>query len=405
MANTASTSTVVDHTTDAGFRTWVAEIIAQFAVVGLAITTDTGQINTGSATRPGTNASGGYSIFRFTDTLAKGGLATMNAIVGGSAYTNGTYTNVPLTGGTGSGGQATVTVAGGVVTAVTITTAGTGYLACDQLSAAAANIGGTGSGFTAQVATLTGAFPIVIRLEYRTGNSATAPQMAVTVGQGTNGAGTITGSNLSTNSAVCIAGGAPVSTATSYTSRFCFNPTLGFLGFAWKAGGAATDTCLGSIFIGRSNDTAGAANSDCFYVLVNTVNTTTGVTANAGAMQSCAYSTNTNYPTSQSQANNCNWNGAGTGNGTSIFPFGITSSTFSGNSYVIPVYYMAPAISITNLLCVALKTEVPVGNSFSTTIVGSTPRTYLSVGLAFGTNTNLGGHTNTGTGTMCMLWE
>lgn len=72
-------------------------------------------------------------------------------VSGGSSYTTGTYTAVPLTGGTGSGAQATIIVAGGVVTTATITTAGSGYKLRDQLSAAAADIGGTGSGFIVQV--------------------------------------------------------------------------------------------------------------------------------------------------------------------------------------------------------------------------------------------------------------
>jgi hypothetical protein len=45
----------------------------------------------------------------------------------GTGYTNGTYTNVALTGGSGVGAFATVVVAGGVVTAVTITQPGQGY--------------------------------------------------------------------------------------------------------------------------------------------------------------------------------------------------------------------------------------------------------------------------------------
>lgn len=70
----------------------------------------------------------------------------------GSSYTTGTYTTVPLIGGTGSGAQATIVVASGGVTTVTITTSGSGYKLRDSLSAAAADIGGTGSGFTVQVA-------------------------------------------------------------------------------------------------------------------------------------------------------------------------------------------------------------------------------------------------------------
>lgn len=82
-----------------------------------------------------------------------GPILTTNNLVGGSSYTNGTYTTVPLTGGSGTGAEATIVVAGNVVTTVTITTAGNGYVVGDQLSADVGDIGGTGSGFTVDVAT------------------------------------------------------------------------------------------------------------------------------------------------------------------------------------------------------------------------------------------------------------
>jgi hypothetical protein len=84
-----------------------------------------------------------------------GNIATLGAITAGTLYTNGSYTNVPLTGGTGSGATANITVSGGGVTAVTLVNRGTGYTAADSLSASAANIGGTGSGFAVAVSTLT----------------------------------------------------------------------------------------------------------------------------------------------------------------------------------------------------------------------------------------------------------
>lgn len=85
------------------------------------------------------------------------GVATHGAITGGTLYTNGSYLNVPLTGGTGTGATANITVAGGSVTVVTIVNKGTGYTVADVLSALAANIGGTGSGFSTPVATLANA--------------------------------------------------------------------------------------------------------------------------------------------------------------------------------------------------------------------------------------------------------
>lgn len=86
--------------------------------------------------------------------VATNRIATLGSITGGSSYTNGTYTNVSLTGGTGSGAKAAITVSGGAVTAVVLTERGEGYTASDTLSAAAANIGGTGSGFSVPAATV-----------------------------------------------------------------------------------------------------------------------------------------------------------------------------------------------------------------------------------------------------------
>lgn len=83
-----------------------------------------------------------------------GYIATLTALAGGSAYTTGTYNNVPLTGGLGTGALATITVAGGAVTSVVLTNPGNLYQNNDVLSAAAANIGGTGTGFHTTVSSL-----------------------------------------------------------------------------------------------------------------------------------------------------------------------------------------------------------------------------------------------------------
>lgn len=89
-------------------------------------------------------------------TILDGGNLPVSAgtIVGGAGYVDGAYVAVPLTGGTGTGAEATITVAGGAVTAVVITDGGDNYVIGDILSANAANLGGAGAGFTYTVTQL-----------------------------------------------------------------------------------------------------------------------------------------------------------------------------------------------------------------------------------------------------------
>ena len=101
------------------------------------------------------NSGVGAGVNEFTFT---GLVLTLNTLVGGTLYTNGTYSNVTLTGGSGSGAKATIVVSGGSVTSVTLTTAGNGYAVGNTLSATAASIGGTGSGFSINVATINDGF-------------------------------------------------------------------------------------------------------------------------------------------------------------------------------------------------------------------------------------------------------
>ena len=65
-------------------------------------------------------------------------VATVGTLVAGTGYTDGVYTNVAFTGGSGAGFTANVTVAGGVVTAVVVNQGGQGYTVGDVLTVGAA---------------------------------------------------------------------------------------------------------------------------------------------------------------------------------------------------------------------------------------------------------------------------
>jgi hypothetical protein len=91
-----------------------------------------------------------HPVWAGWDPFTVGLVSTTSITNAGSAYTNGTYLNAALTGGTGSGATANITVAGGIVTACTIAVTGAGYTAGDLLSA---SIPG-GAGFVLKVNTV-----------------------------------------------------------------------------------------------------------------------------------------------------------------------------------------------------------------------------------------------------------
>lgn len=94
--------------------------------------------------RPNTNQ------FYISKPIADFGMLTSSSIstgtisAPGAGYTNGTYLNTPLIGGAGTGATANITVAGGVVTVVTIINEGMNYIVGDILSAVIP----AGAGFT-----------------------------------------------------------------------------------------------------------------------------------------------------------------------------------------------------------------------------------------------------------------
>jgi hypothetical protein len=97
----------------------------------------------------------GYSVelhyYYYPDSIVQGKLSSVGSIVVGTGYIDGTYYNVPLTGGDGKNATATVVVYGGSVTTVTIVDGGSSYYVGNTISAANTNLGGTGSGFSASV--------------------------------------------------------------------------------------------------------------------------------------------------------------------------------------------------------------------------------------------------------------
>jgi len=102
---TATRSNFFDMTSDAGFRTIGSNMNAMLAATGLVQTSDTGQINWTTVTKPGAaNTSAGYEIWQFTDSVG--------SIYCKLEYGTGTNATQPgwwVTFGTGSNGSGTLT--------------------------------------------------------------------------------------------------------------------------------------------------------------------------------------------------------------------------------------------------------------------------------------------------------
>ena len=126
-----------------------------------------------------------------------GPLTTLGTLTGGSGYVNGSYPNVALTGGSGFGATATVTVTANSVSSISITNPGSHYAVGDTLSAATANLGGSGSGFSVPVSAVsttgTGMIGLLGTITGGSGGTAgTYAGVALTGGSGSGATANIT---------------------------------------------------------------------------------------------------------------------------------------------------------------------------------------------------------------------
>lgn len=237
--------------------------------------------------------------------------------------------------------------------------------------------------------------PIFIKIEFGTGSSTGTPAMMITVGTGSNGAGTINGTVMDrvmlTNDVT------PTSTATPYVSRFCYNATQGFLGMVWKiAGTGSTNISLGGFFVFRSTDAAGAVTTEAVMLLTNAPNVG-GSSGNPGYMQVISYLTATAY----NSVFGTPWPTTYWG----YFPFALSVTLYGGNGQVMPVFQFTPVVGISAQLALALISEVGLGSTVTLALIGVTTHTYLQVGSGVGTSqltNNSLSATNYG---LLMLWE
>jgi hypothetical protein len=276
--STQSWTTRVRHDSDATFREWGSELSAKLAAVGLVQTSDTGQVNWTTVTRPGTNTSGGYEIWRWNDSLQ-------------------------------------------------------------------------------------GTAPIYMRVDYGTGSGTTAPRIQITVGTGSNGSGTISGTALS--SARTIGSGTGAETG-DLTRQSWLTHSDGILGLAWKSGANSYATFI----LCRTCDNTGAPTATGAIARWSG-----GSTSTIGATQAFRYASTAAAYTAQTAIANA---------AMCLNPQVLTSSAVGADNQAYLCFTVTPRAEPLVGICGYVSGEVTEGNTFTATMVGSTPRTYIAFSTSAG---------------------
>lgn len=216
---------------------------------------------------------------------------------------------------------------------------------------------------------LHGTAPIYVKLEFGTGNNAAYPALWITVGTGTDGAGTITGTvfarELCRNSNSALA-----STVTAYPTYACL--TEGAVWFALKAG--ARNYVTGWALL-RTNDATGAPDGRGVVIYRGPNNNS------HYAAQASVYVFATGYAKSSTDAMSVY------GGDYTQMTYGLTATVVGGvpGSFQCTRHFTVIPTIIPMMQVVSLSNTdgVSRGTTFDATTVGATQHKFMSLGTLF----------------------
>jgi hypothetical protein len=227
--------------------------------------------------------------------------------------------------------------------------------------------------------------PIFIKIIYAGGSIQTYwPGISFQVGTGSNGSGTLTGTVDTLASANVY--GTVASNTTAYPTYICYNATTGFFGIAYKIGSGIP----GFFSVQRTVDSSAAPTADGCFVYSATYSSASnqGAAITMGWMHGIRFAATASTQTSHQSF--C------------FVPSAVTSSVLTnGNKQIYPHLGTLPEIWLIHGIGTVLVSEYPAANTFSTTIVGSSSATYLSLGTTVGN----GAINNSANYCMAMLWQ
>ena len=259
------------------------------------------------------------------------------------------------------------------------------FLAGEKITVAGL-AGGTGANWTA--ASLSSGAPVIFRIDVGGGSLVTDPCIWITLGQGTNGAGTIAGVAGTTKmTQVCSIGSAPVSLVTAYPSYYSYNATTATCLVAMKFGAVANAYLL-QFYIHRSNNSAGAptATSVSLYMHGYSAVSYGTVYYNQGNQQTLNYANSVVYPT-LAVGNSCQWPAIPQNATAALQIYGLSSTLESSTVFIFNGFYFNPAFNYSAFIGVAMVSDIANGTTVSTTLVGTEAVTMISLQGFFGAQT------------------
>lgn len=220
--------------------------------------------------------------------------------------------------------------------------------------------------------------PIFLKIEYGSGSAQTIPAVWVTVGTGTDGAGTITGTATARTS-VYINGAPAALTRPRYMCH-----VSGSFGCVFHYN-TSTNIPVFAFIVARTVDATGTPSADGCVLYARGTNTSATVVGVVQALRFAA--TAATFTASATDF-------------TTLIPHAMTSSLVGSDMQVFMHWFPNPRIVPLFSVCSHIQSEISQGSTFTTTLVGTTARTYISIANSIGASVS--GSSAYG---MAMIWE
>jgi len=209
---------------------------------------------------------------------------------------------------------------------------------------------------------------VFLKIEYGSGSGTGTPRslgLWLTVGTGSNGSGTLTGTVSARDR--CF-GSFTASNSGTYQSIMSYSNSLGFFGMALFNGASGGSTWNLGCMVAKTTDANGLATNDGATVYWRGFNSTS---LDPPPTQGLNFAANTVMP-------------ATTSGQYCVIPQNLSNSTV-GTDYQAFLHWTAiPRVYPVPQMLSVIDIEFPRGSTFQTTAIGTTPRTYYSLGTQTG---------------------